>query len=81
MYRVKQNSNKGISMAEKHLRKCSKSLAIREMQIRTTLRLYLKTQSEWLRLKTQGTVPAGEDGEQGEHSCIVVESKTCTTTL
>jgi hypothetical protein len=59
-------------MAEKHRKKCSKSLVIREMQIKRNLRFY-PNQSEWLRSKPQVTTHVGEDVDKEEHSSIAGE--------
>jgi hypothetical protein len=49
----KEFSTEEYRRAEKHLRKCSTSLIIREMQIKTTLRFYL-TQVRMAKIKNSG---------------------------
>ena len=63
-------SKEGIQMANKHMKRCSTSLIIREMQIKTTL-WYHYCQSDWLLSKSLQSINAGEGVEKKEPSYTV----------
>ena len=70
MLNLMKTYKEDIQMANKHMKRCSTSLIVREMQVKTTMRYHTR-QSGWLLSKSLQAINAGEGVEKREPSHTV----------
>ena len=70
---LNRHFSKDLQMANKHMRRCSISLIMREMQIKTTIRYHL-TLVRMALIKSLQALNAGEGVEKRERSCTIGEN-------